>query len=71
MNTYSVSHPTIYEYAHIVYDNYYKQLSRGSVDDLCDKVVNNMEKHNFEVAVIWNDDESIVLAKINRDDEGE
>ena len=64
MKAFNIYHPTVYERANIVYDNVYKQNMRGSVDDLCEKALTNMNQHNFRVAVIWDDDETTVLAKI-------
>lgn len=66
MITYSTSHPTLYERANIIYDNCYKKIMRGNVDNLCEKAIEDMRQHNFYVAVIWDDNEKIVLAKINR-----
>ena len=65
---FNIYHPTVYEHANIVYDNIYKQNMRGSVDDLCEKVLTNMNQHNFYVAVIWDDDETTVLAKIVKEE---
>lgn len=65
---FNIYHPTVYERASIVYDNVYKQNMRGSVDDLCEKVLTNMNQHNFSVAVIWDDDETTVLAKIIKEE---
>jgi len=66
---FNIYHPTMYERASIVYDNIYKQNMRGTVDDLCEKTLVNMNQHNFRVAVIWDDDETTVLAKIIKDEE--
>ena len=66
---FNIYHPTMYERASIVYDNIYKQNMRGTVDDLCEKTLVNMNQHNFRVAVIWDDDETTVLAKIVKDEE--
>lgn len=65
---FNVYHPTMYERANIVYDNVYKQNMRGSVDDLCEKVIENMDEHNFQVAVIWDYNETTVLAKIIKEE---
>ena len=65
---FNVYHPTVYERANIVYDNVYKQNMRGSVDDLCEKALVNMHQHNFRVAVIWDDNETTVLAKIIKEE---
>ena len=66
---FNIYHPTMYERASIVYDNVYMQNMRGTVDDLCEKALVNMNQHNFRVAVIWDDDETTVLAKIVKDEE--
>ena len=66
---FNIYHPTMYERANIVYDNIYKQNMRGTVDDLCEKALVNMNQHNFRVAVIWDDDETTVLAKIIKEEE--
>jgi len=66
---FNIYHPTMYERASIVYDNIYKQNMRGTVDDLCEKTLVNMNQHNFRVAVIWDDDETTILAKIVKDEE--
>ena len=66
---FNIYHPTTYERASIVYDNVYMQNMRGTVDDLCEKALVNMNQHNFRVAVIWDDDETTVLAKIVKDEE--
>lgn len=66
---FNIYHPAMYERANIVYDNVYKQNMRGNVDDLCEKALANMNQHNFRVAVIWDDDEMTVLAKIIREEE--
>lgn len=66
---FNICHPTMYECANIVYDSVYKQNMRGSVDDLCEKALANMNQHNFRVAVIWDDDEMTVLAKVIKDEE--
>lgn len=66
--SFNIYHPTVYERANIIYDNCYMQTMRGSVDDLCEKVLTNMNQHNFYVAVIWDDDETTVLAKIIKEE---
>lgn len=67
---FNIYHPTMYDRATIVYDDVYKQNMRGTVDDLCEKVLANMNKHDFRTAVIWDDNEKMtVLAKIIREEE--
>lgn len=68
MMAFNIYHPAVYERANIIYDNIYKQNMRGNVDELCEKVLTNMNQHNFRIAVIWDDDERTILAKIVREE---